>query len=425
MTCPNELTLSMYADGELPADDAQRIALHLEGCAACGTLFAALEQENLVLRETLGEEEAVAVRAPAAVLTSSPLDSSASPSAWVWVAVAAAALAPFMLDWIWQAAPSLPAGLRWLGNLGGIGGAFSISRGLAELTLGGQDMLMTSIGFAITLFVVIGALSLRILRQPRLAATVAALTLGLLVGLSPSSPASAAEFRHEEDGTVKVDAGESIDDTVFLGGKTAIVAGVVDGDVFAAAERVEVTGTVHGNVLAAGQSVTISGEVDGNVHAAGKNVEVDSKVGGTGFLAGQNVLLTEGGELARGGFFAGESVRSKGRVGRGLHFAAETLELSGSVERNVRGYGSVVAVSSTGSVGGDLSHELWRHCGESTEDEASAAVQEDDREACQAVGHENLPHGFLALGGQCSLRLGLVAAIVRGIEHEAAEYHRQ
>lgn len=344
MTCPDELTLSIYADGELSPGEAQPIAAHLEGCATCGALLGSLEQENVVLRGALREEAAPA----------SDLARHESGAAWVWGAIAAAALLPIALDWIWQAMPSLPTGLAWVGTLGGYGGAVSVSRGLFQLFLGGQDMLVTSIGFAITLSVVIGALSLRTLWRPRLAAAGTALALGLLVGLLPSNPASAAEFRHEEEGTVTVDAGESIDDTVFLGGKTAIVAGVVDGDVFAAAERVEVTGTVRGNLYAAGQSVVISGEVDGNVHAAGKNVEVDTKVGGTGFLAGQNVVLTEGAELARGGFFAGESVRSKGRVGRDLHFAAESMELGGNVERNVRGYGSQVAVSSTGSVGGDL-----------------------------------------------------------------------
>jgi len=215
-------------------------------------------------------------------------------------------------------------------------------------------MLVTSIGFAATLFVVIGALAPRAFRWPALAGSAAAIALGLLAGMSPSSSAHAAEFRVEEEGTVKVDAGESIDDTVFLAGKTAVVAGVVDGDVFAAAERVEVTGTVRGNLYAAGESVTVSGNIQGNVHAAGRNVELDTKVGGTGFLAGQNVTVSEDSELARGGFLAGESLQSKGRVGRDLHFAAEKMELSGSVERNVRGYAEKVSVSSTAAVGGDL-----------------------------------------------------------------------
>ena len=192
-------------------------------------------------------------------------------------------------------------------------------------------MWVSPFGFVATMFVVLGTL-----------------------GVVAPSPAHAAELRYEKEGTVEVAEGESIDDTVFLAGKTAIVAGVVNGDVFAAAERVEVTGTVRGNVYGAGETVTIAGEVSGNVHAAGKTVELGAKVGGSGYLAGQDILVLKGGELARGGFFAGESVRSEGSVGRDLTFAAETMVLSGSVERNVRGYGSKVTVTSSASVGGDL-----------------------------------------------------------------------
>ncbi len=346
MSCPTELTLSIHADGELPEHEARRIVAHLETCATCGALFTALERENAVLMEVLGEEESVTVGLPAASSTSPASSSGTSASSWVWGAVAAAALAPVMLDWLWQATPTLPTGVAWVSNFGGFGGLFSISRGLAQLIVGGQDMLISSFGFVATLVFVVGTLGVVALR--------AGLALALLAGLAPPSPAHAAELRYEKEGTVKVAEGESIDDTVFLAGKTAIVAGVVDGDVFAAAERVEVTGTVRGNVYSAGESVTIAGEVSGNVHAAGKNVEVDTKVGGSGFLAGQNVIVAEGSNLARGGYLAGESVRSKGRVGRDLLFAAETMEVSGSVERSVRGYGSQVAVSSSGSVGGDL-----------------------------------------------------------------------
>jgi len=350
MSCPDELALSIYADGELPEARARRVAAHLEGCASCRALVASLEQENAVLMEALGEEEAVALSWDGAASGTS----GSSAGAWVLGAAALAALAPFLVDWMWQATPSLPVGLGWLGRFGGLGGVYSLSSGLVSFIVGGQDMLVTSIGFAATLFVVIGALAVRAFRRPALVGAAAAVALGLFVGMSPTSSAHAAEFRFEKEGTVKVDAGESIDDTVFLGGKTAIVAGVVDGDVFAGAERVEVTGTVRGNLYTGGESVTITGDVEGNVHAAGKNVELDTKVGGTGFLAGQNVIVTEGSELTRGGFLAGESVRSKGRVGRDLHFAAKKMELSGSVERNVRGYGKQVSVSSTGSVGGDL-----------------------------------------------------------------------
>ena len=182
----------------------------------------------------------------------------------------------------------------------------------------------------------------------------AAVSLALLAGLAPTREARAAETRFEEDGTVTVDAGETIDDTVFLAGETAIVAGVVEGDVFAAAERVEVTGTVRGNLYCAGETLTIAGEIGGNVHAAGKNLDVDAKVGGSGYLAGQNVTLAEAGVLAQGGYLAGQSVHAKGRVGRDLYLAGETMQVSGSIARSVHAIGAKLTLRSGGSVAGDV-----------------------------------------------------------------------
>ena len=53
MSCPNELTLSIHADGELPQAEARAVAAHLEGCASCRALSASLEQETVLLSEVL------------------------------------------------------------------------------------------------------------------------------------------------------------------------------------------------------------------------------------------------------------------------------------------------------------------------------------------------------------------------------------
>jgi anti-sigma factor RsiW len=46
MTCPSPVTLSMYADAALAADDAARVEWHATTCAACRTRIAALRREN-------------------------------------------------------------------------------------------------------------------------------------------------------------------------------------------------------------------------------------------------------------------------------------------------------------------------------------------------------------------------------------------
>ena len=362
MSCPDELTLCMHSDRELSADEASHVAHHLETCAHCRALLASLEQESAVLSRALREQESPSAelwawRGPVGSDRGTAIHEATwrgSPWPWMIGLAALVAVAPLMLDWLWQATPSLPPGFRWLGHLGGVGGMISISSGLASLLVGGQDMWLSWFGFIITLFVVVGGLGIATLRRHPFVGTTAALVLVSWGALASPSHAGAAEFRYEEEGTVRVDAGEVIEDTVFLAGKTAIVAGVVDGDVFAAAERVEVTGEVRGNLYGAGESVTVAGDVDGNAHLAGQDVELDARVGGSGFVAGQNLTLTEESQIARDGFLAGETIRSRGLVGKDVYLAAEKIELAGKVERNVWGHGRQVALTSSASVDGDL-----------------------------------------------------------------------
>ena len=379
--CPDELTLSIYADGELSGDEAARVGRHLDGCAACTTLLRSVEGENEMLREVLLESVSDALPE-----TEFAVDSGASKhvefgvrprdARWaIAAAIAIAALTPFALEWAWQAVPSLPAELSWVGSVGSYGGAMSLSQALVRFFVGGQDMILSSFGFIATLVVVLGVLATMAARTRARqgAVAVAAFAVLLLGGLAPATDAHAAEFRVEEDGTVRVSEGETIEDTVFLGGNTAIMAGTIDGDLFAGAEQVEITGTVHGNVYTAGESVRVSGVVDGNLHAAGENVDVSTKLGGSGFLAGQRVMVNAEGDLARGAFVAGETVQSRGRVGRDLFFAADEMSIDGSVERNVSGYGTQVAVGSASTIGGDFTVTVPRDDAVEVRDGASIA----------------------------------------------------
>ena len=75
-------------------------------------------------------------------------------------------------------------------------------------------MLVMSIGFAATLFVVIGALALRTFRWPELAGSAAAIALGLVAGIAPSSSARAAEFRVEGPDVVEHDNSGTLAETV-------------------------------------------------------------------------------------------------------------------------------------------------------------------------------------------------------------------
>jgi cytoskeletal protein CcmA (bactofilin family) len=342
MSCPGEIVLSIYADGELPSEEAARVRTHVESCSDCGALLRALQRENAVLMDVLAEEVLEQDAVPAA-------------SRWSWRsgALGAAVLSP-LVYWAWQELLNLPPGLGWLVERDGLGGLLGVSRGVLRFLAGGQDpgtQLFGSLATVLAVFAVLGILALRRHLQFR---TGAAVALPLLVGLALTSPARAAEIRSAEGGTVEIAAGELIEDNVFLSGESAIVAGVVEGDVFAAADRVEVTGEVRGNVYCAAEAVKITARVTGNVFALGGNLSVNSKVGGSLFLAGANVLLGKDGDLARDAYLVGESLRIEGRLRRGLYFAVEQAHIAGSVARSIRGYAGRFTLDSSGSVGGDL-----------------------------------------------------------------------
>ena len=57
MTCPSELTHSMYADGELPAREAMRLERHAMTCSACRARIEALRDEDQVLRMALKDAD--------------------------------------------------------------------------------------------------------------------------------------------------------------------------------------------------------------------------------------------------------------------------------------------------------------------------------------------------------------------------------
>lgn len=341
MSCPDELTLAIHADGELSKAEAEHIGLHLERCADCKALLSRLESENAALMQVLAEAEALEpARSPAAT--------------WVWGVILAALSAPAMLYAVWQSTPALPQGLRWLSELGGPIELLSLSRSLLSWVFAGQNPFVSTAGFVGTLLVAAAFLGMPAIRRQPLARVGAGIALGLFFCLGRPSIAQAAEVRTEDGGTVKIAASESIADTVFMSGNTVIVAGVVEGDVFAVADRVQITGTVRGNLYCAGETITIDGEVTRNVHTVGKDVEFNSKIGGSAFAAGQNVSFNETSRLLYDAYLAGESVRVKGQLDRGLYFAADRIQVSGSVQRAVRGYTGHFALGSGSSVGGDV-----------------------------------------------------------------------
>src|ERR1700687_5714528 len=107
MECYSEQIVSIFVDGELAGEEAQRLRDHLATCRRCRQLLDALRAENRILSESLQElpEEA-----------DSPAGFSRSlwSLAWGDVAVVATVLAVGSIVVGWVDKLSIPDALQWL-----------------------------------------------------------------------------------------------------------------------------------------------------------------------------------------------------------------------------------------------------------------------------------------------------------------------
>ena len=210
-------------------------------------------------------------------------------------------------------------------------------------------------------------------RSTRIRIAVALAVLATLALAALAGPALAFETRSGGNATIL--PGETINDTVFMSGRSVMVGGTVNGDVFVAGTAVAVTGTVRGNVIAAGSDVTIDGTVTGDVAAAGSTVRIGPKahVGGEAFAAGSqtvlegafarnvfaagsNVDLAGGATVARDAALAGSDLTVAGKVERDLFGAGSTATITGAVARNVDARVQTLTVRPGATIGGDLTY---------------------------------------------------------------------
>jgi len=143
------------------------------------------------------------------------------------------------------------------------------------------------------------------------------------------------------------------------GDKVVIEAGeVVNDDLYVGAQEFVLDGTVNGDLIVFGQTVTINGKVDGDLMTAAQTVAVNGEVTGSIRMAGS--ILFVGDQASIGGDIVGAGYSFEGRqgstVGQDLVFAGGQILLAGDVERNVQ-----VATGGfdlRGNVGGDVNAEV-------------------------------------------------------------------
>lgn len=173
-----------------------------------------------------------------------------------------------------------------------------------------------------------------------------------LLGLATITQAQT--FRSGDN--VTVPAGKTVDNTLFVAGRTLDIAGNVNGDLFCAGENVTVSGRVQGDVMCAAQNVTVTGDVTGDVRLAGQSVTLGAAVAGNATIAAQSFVQqgrsNVGGDLSIGS----NDVALNGRVGRDVAAGATTVTIAGPVGRNIQAEVNKLQLDSGARVRGNITY---------------------------------------------------------------------
>jgi cytoskeletal protein CcmA (bactofilin family) len=344
MSCPEELTLLTFADGELDSGGAAEVARHLATCAACRDALASLRSEDALLAEAVRRiPEEVGV----------PDRRAARDGAFALLLGAAAALLSSAL--LGEAVDRAPEWLRSLATGTALSLAFD---GLFSLADGGTAMMTYALGIATAAAAPLVALlvATRTLRWEGAARALSLLALAALAGAP--APSRAFEVRHGD--VVTVGPEETVEGRAVLTGQRVTLAGKVHGDAVAAGRHVVIRGTVSGDLYVAGEEVEILGVVEGNVHAAGGTVRIESHLGRSAWIAGRQVTLTPDATVAGDLAVGADQLRIEGTVGRDADVGVRELYVSGSVGRQLSAWTEVGLIDGSARVGGDLHGRVRR-----------------------------------------------------------------
>lgn len=112
--------------------------------------------------------------------------------------------------------------------------------------------------------------------------------IGVLLFLTVGSVTAAEVISGEESWTLE--AGETVNDDLYLTGNELLIDGVVNGDVVAVADYLRIQGEVNGDVIFLGGGLRLDGTVNGDIRTAALSIDIQGTVeesltfAGSGFL---------------------------------------------------------------------------------------------------------------------------------------------
>jgi cytoskeletal protein CcmA (bactofilin family) len=157
--------------------------------------------------------------------------------------------------------------------------------------------------------------------------------LAVTIGFGFTATAKAVEF--DNDGIIE--AGEVINDDLFIANDVVEINGTINGDVFASGSVVEVNGTINGSLVAGPQVIHINGVVTGSVYTLSSSITLgpEAEIGRNVYYLGLNLSAEAGSYIGRDLLVGAYQALLSGEVDRDVQAATGALEITGSVGNNV------------------------------------------------------------------------------------------
>ena len=217
-----------------------------------------------------------------------------------------------------------------------------------------------------------------------------ALAFVAVLAVAVSGAALSAELSGEE--SYRLDAGEIVDDDLYVGAAEIYIDGIVKGDLIAVANNIELgptgvvegdlvalannikispTGIVQGDLWAAATGIFINGTILDDLRVAGSGIELSGIVADDAFLAagggpadipaGMGPQSTPSGlrvtgEIGGDAFVVAGGADISGAIGGDLRAGLGTLHLSGAIGGDADIQAGEISASDSARIGGELKY---------------------------------------------------------------------
>ncbi len=180
---------------------------------------------------------------------------------------------------------------------------------------------------------------------------VIALVVAIMTSLVLVGTALAGQF--EGDDVYRLEAGQVVNDDLYVTGSEIFIDGTVNGDLYAAGGYIEVNGTVTGDVVAAGGGIKITGDVQDDVRVAGGGIDITGSIGDDLIVAGGGQPGSFSFPMQMGSRSINQGIRlgDSSTVGGDAMIFGGTAQVRGSIDGDLSAYAGEVDLDAR--VGGD------------------------------------------------------------------------